>query len=1014
MNTINSLQRFLAPPVFSEDEEKTRIASLLNFVLWGFAAAALAMAGAVLVLFSRVPNAAIFLFSSGVLVAIGLGGQFLMRRGQTRLASVILQLVLVALITYVLCAYDGIRNPALAGYVLIIIIAGLLLGGRGAILFAVISLAMLAGVFFLTQSGFIRPTLTDPYAGDLILDTVIFGLSALMLYLAAGNINRSLEAARRNARAQLKANWALEANRVALEARTRDLALAAEIGRRLATVRDLDQLLAEAVELIRERFDLYYAQVYLIEAGGHALVLRAGTGHVGAELLRRQHRLPVGFGSINGMAAYEAHPIIVADTATSSAFKPNPLLPDTRAEMSVPLMTGERVAGILDLQSARRGALTEENLPAFEAVAGQLTIGIENARLFAETSRSRAEAEERARRLTRTGWAQFLNAVDRSERLGYTYDREKVTATAEPLPLPDASTLAAPMVITGEMIGQLQLQREAGQAWTDDEAEIVLAVARQAAQQVENLRVLAEAERYRTEAEAATRQLTREGWKTQMAELATAEVGFVYDQRQIAPLPAADEAEAGIRATLTQPLAVRGETIGEMALAGPAATDEATTRLVSVVADRLSAHLENLRLLTQTQKRAAELAAVAQVSTAVSTLLEAQKLLQTVVNLTKSAFGLYHAHIYLLNPAKDQLVLATGAGEAGKQMVAQGWSIPANRERSLVARTARERQGVIVNDVRAAPDFMPNPLLPETRSEMAVPLIVGDTLLGVFDVQADRVNHFTAEDVRIYTTLAAQVAVALQNANLYAEQAAIVVRLRELDQLKSAFLANMSHELRTPLNSVLGFTQVILEGLDGPLTTNMTADLQLIEKNGQHLLNLINDVLDMAKIEAGRVSLVLERINPRELVEDVFETAGSLAREKSLYLKVDSAVAPDLTLMADHTRLRQVIINVIGNAIKFTESGGITVHLAQQDDRLQLRICDTGIGIPANKLETVFEAFSQIDTSTTRKAGGTGLGLPISRRLVELHGGRLWAESSGVAGEGSTFFLELPLQAPAK
>jgi signal transduction histidine kinase len=268
--------------------------------------------------------------------------------------------------------------------------------------------------------------------------------------------------------------------------------------------------------------------------------------------------------------------------------------------------------------------------------------------------------------------------------------------------------------------------------------------------------------------------------------------------------------------------------------------------------------------------------------------------------------------------------------------------------------------------------------------------------------------------VRIYTTLAAQVAVALQNANLYAEQAAIVVRLRELDQLKSAFLANMSHELRTPLNSVLGFTQVILEGLDGPLTTNMTADLQLIEKNGQHLLNLINDVLDMAKIEAGRVSLVLERINPRELVEDVFETAGSLAREKSLYLKVDSAVAPDLTLMADHTRLRQVIINVIGNAIKFTESGGITVHLAQQDDRLQLRICDTGIGIPANKLETVFEAFSQIDTSTTRKAGGTGLGLPISRRLVELHGGRLWAESSGVAGEGSTFFLELPLQAPAK
>jgi signal transduction histidine kinase len=301
-------------------------------------------------------------------------------------------------------------------------------------------------------------------------------------------------------------------------------------------------------------------------------------------------------------------------------------------------------------------------------------------------------------------------------------------------------------------------------------------------------------------------------------------------------------------------------------------------------------------------------------------------------------------------------------------------------------------------------------LLPDTRSEMAVPLVVGDQLLGIFDVQSERPGRFTAIDEQIHTTLAAQVAVALQNANLYAEQSATVARLRELDQLKSAFLANMSHELRTPLNSVLGFAQVILEGLDGPLTDNMESDLKLIEKNGQHLLNLINDVLDMAKIEAGRVSLSLEPVNLRELLEEVLESAGSLARNKGLYLELDAAVDPGLVLKIDRFRIHQVILNLLGNALKFTEEGGVRVYAAKVDSRVQLRFCDTGIGIPPDKLETIFEAFSQVDTSSTRKTGGTGLGLPISRRLVELHGGRLWAESQGLGSGGSTLYLELPLE----
>jgi signal transduction histidine kinase len=298
-------------------------------------------------------------------------------------------------------------------------------------------------------------------------------------------------------------------------------------------------------------------------------------------------------------------------------------------------------------------------------------------------------------------------------------------------------------------------------------------------------------------------------------------------------------------------------------------------------------------------------------------------------------------------------------------------------------------------------------------------MIVGDKILGVFDVQSDRIKGFSEEDTRTFFTLAAQVSVALQNARLYVEQLATVERLRELDNMKSAFLANMSHELRTPLNSILGFTQVIVEGIDGPLTDVMTTDLELIEKNGQHLLRLINDVLDMAKIEAGRLSLSTEPLNMYEMLEDVLLTNGPLARDRNLYLELNADPTIDWTVVADSIRLRQILINLIGNSIKFTEVGGIAIDIAKlpasaefNKERLQVIVRDTGIGIPPDKLETIFEAFSQVDSSTTRKASGTGLGLPISRRLVELHGGRLWAESKGVPGEGSTFYLELPVLNP--
>jgi PAS domain S-box-containing protein len=421
---------------------------------------------------------------------------------------------------------------------------------------------------------------------------------------------------------------------------------------------------------------------------------------------------------------------------------------------------------------------------------------------------------------------------------------------------------------------------------------------------------------------------------------------------------------------------------------------------------------DRIRAQEAVVKRAAELQTVAQVSTTTAKTLDPDRLLQSVVDLTKEQFGLYHAHIYLADESWNMLLLAAGAGEVGRKLVAQEHAIPINLEQSLVARAAREQKAIIVNEVSNEPGFLPNPWLPETRSEMAVPMIVGDQVLGVFDVQSNHKDGFSDEDANIYVTLAAQVGVALQNARLYVEQAAAVTQLRELDRLKSSFLANMSHELRTPLNSILGFTDVMLEGLDGDLTNYMDNDLRLIQKNGQHLLHLINDVLDMAKIESGRMNLNPETFKVQSALEEVTSITSTLASEKNLSLFIEEDSDQEIVIYADNTRLRQVMINLVNNAIKFTQTGSIRLCAKPMEGaRVLITVKDTGIGIPPDKLEAVFQEFTQVDSSTTRKAGGTGLGLPISRRLVEMHGGRLWAESTGMEGEGSIFYVELPIEA---
>jgi signal transduction histidine kinase len=788
--------------------------------------------------------------------------------------------------------------------------------------------------------------------------------------------------------------------------RTHDLELASEVGRTITgKLGDLAQTLSNAAETIRSRFDLYYTQVYLLDASGRNLVLRAGTGDAGAQLLRRGHRLAVASTSLNGRAASERKPVLVSDTQTSANFLPNALLPLTRSELAVPLIVNDQVVGVLDMQSERPEAFGDANVPAFQVLAGQLAIAIQNAALFDQAEEARLQVEEQTRLLTATGWQGFLNGVQRSESIGYVFDQNKVQLLTEARAPSFESELSVPIEITGTHMGEISLADEGKREWTENEKEIVRATMARVAQHIENLRLLNQAEGFRHEAEQVTRRLTREGWQEFLRNRDQLGSGYTYTGNKVQPLNG-----HGHQDPHSYPLVVRDETIGELILENAGSSDEHDREIIAAVVEQLSDHIENLRLLEQAEQKRIELETVATVSSTASTVLDPDKLLQSVVDLTKERFGLYHAHIYLADQSWSTLLLASGAGEVGRTLVANQHTIAMDAERSLVARAAREARAVIVNDVRNEPDFLPNPLLPETRAEMAVPMIVGDNVLGVFDVQSNRAGSFTKEDADIYTALSAQVAVALQNARLYVEQAATVTQLRELDRLKSSFLANMSHELRTPLNSILGFADVMLEELDGPITDTMENDLGLIQKNGQHLLHLINDVLDMAKIEAGRMNLLPEKFKVHEILNEVISITSNLAGEKDLSLSIESDSNEEVEIVADRTRLRQVMINLVNNSVKFTDKGGISIRATLDHENVLISVKDTGIGIPPEQLEAVFQEFTQVDTTTTRKAGGTGLGLPISRKLIEMHGGRIWAESTGLNGEGSIFHVSLPLE----
>jgi two-component system, NtrC family, sensor kinase len=706
-----------------------------------------------------------------------------------------------------------------------------------------------------------------------------------------------------------------------------------------------------------------------------ALVALMSTDEAGDAALRAFYPRPLQ--SAPGMhilVIRDRAPLNVADAHTdprlSEAAQTIARARGIRSQVAVPLLRRDEAIGALTVNRRAPGGFTDDEIALLQTFADQAVIAIENVRLFTETKEALEQQTATGEVLriisaSPTELQPVLEVVVKSavrfcgadDAIILRLDGENLWATAHHGPIPVDFGLPIPCV-RGTVGGRSVLERRAVHV-TDLQAE---------------------AEEFPE--------------------------GSTFAKR------------LGARTTLGVPLLREGTAVGTIQLrrADVNPFTDKQIQLLQTFADQAVIAIENVRLFKELEARTqdltrsvGELQALGEVGQAISSTLDLRTVLSTIVARATQLSGTDAGVIYEYDEQREVFVpRATEHLEA--EIVETMLATPVRKGEGATGRLAEIQEPIQVPDILAAPaESRVRGALVRAgyRALLAVPLVRDDHLLGGLTVIRKATGEFAPEVIDLLRTFATQSALAIQNARLFLEIEDKSRQLEVASQHKSEFLANMSHELRTPLNAIIGFSEVLTDRMFGELNEKQEEYLKDIYASGTHLLSLINDILDLSKIEAGRMELELTDFDLPQAIDNALMLIRERAGRRSLTLHkdVDAGVSQ---VQGDERKIRQVVLNLLSNAIKFTPEGGrIELAVVPKDGCVEVSVNDTGVGIAPDDQEKVFEEFSQVGTAD-KKAEGTGLGLTLCRKFIELHGGRIWVKSE--LGAGSTFSFTIPVR----